>query len=246
MNIQKFYTKYGLCHSLLNDEAFIRSLNEGKIYEEEFIVDKIIPIIKEYKKNDKLVILDIGGHIGSHTLIYSKLLPNSNIYVFEPQKVLYNILNLNIESNKLNNVIAFNNAVGHKLCNCTISKYLYDGYNCEIEYGIDKNMNYGGIHLGIGGESVNMITIDSLNLPSCDYIKIDVEGAEPLVLMGALNTIKKYKPIIFFENSDKIVNNEMKESLNIDFNVLSSIEILENENYKIYNIDENNKIAIFI
>ena len=34
-----------------------------------------------------------------------------------------------------------------------------------------------------------------------DLIKIDVEGAELLVIEGAINTISKYKPIVVFEHS---------------------------------------------
>ena len=47
---------------------------------------------------------------------------------------------------------------------------------------------------------VELITIDSLNLDKLDFIKIDVEGYEPLVIEGGINTIKKYKPIITLES----------------------------------------------
>ncbi len=44
-----------------------------------------------------------------------------------------------------------------------------------------------------------------------DLIKIDVEGHEPFVLRGAIETIKKYRPVIFIElksaEGDKILRN---------------------------------------
>ena len=45
-------------------------------------------------------------------------------------------------------------------------------------------------------------TIDEImkNYSSCDYIKIDTEGSELLCVDGAVETIKKYKPIITLES----------------------------------------------
>jgi FkbM family methyltransferase len=44
-----------------------------------------------------------------------------------------------------------------------------------------------------------MITLDSLALPRCDLIKIDVEGMELNVLEGAANTISQHHPIVHAE-----------------------------------------------
>lgn len=51
------------------------------------------------------------------------------------------------------------------------------------------------------GIAVEATTIDALDLKP-DFIKIDVEGAEPLVLAGARNTIRKHSPLIYFEALD--------------------------------------------
>ena len=41
--------------------------------------------------------------------------------------------------------------------------------------------------------------VDSLNLARCDLIKIDVEGAEYGVLVGAGETIKRCQPVLYIE-----------------------------------------------
>lgn len=46
-------------------------------------------------------------------------------------------------------------------------------------------INYGGMRLGKGGEVIETIALDSLKLKSVSMIKIDVQGAEQLVLYGA-------------------------------------------------------------
>ncbi len=196
------------------------------------------------QKQNKLTILDIGGHIGTHTVLYSRLL-NCDVHTFEPQRKIFEILKKNVNDNNLSNCKTYNCAVGHQTIATTMSKMLYDGYDCEIEYDTNKTLNYGGMGLGKNGEKVQRIKIDDLNLPGCDYIKIDVEGAEILALIGAKTTIETYKPVIWYEHTDKFVTQEMIESLNIDFEIPSVNVFLQSLGYKIYNLDQYNLLAIF-
>jgi hypothetical protein len=50
---------------------------------------------------------------------------------------------------------------------------------------------------------VEMIAIDDLNLAACDFIKIDVQGMELDVLLGAEKTIRKFGPTIYTENETR-------------------------------------------
>lgn len=45
-------------------------------------------------------------------------------------------------------------------------------------------------------------TLDEFNLSNIDYIKIDVDGHEVSILQGAVNTIKKYSPLIVLEQEN--------------------------------------------
>lgn len=44
------------------------------------------------------------------------------------------------------------------------------------------------------------VTIDSLALPSLGFLKLDVEGSEPLALLGARATLERCRPIVLYEN----------------------------------------------
>ena len=47
-----------------------------------------------------------------------------------------------------------------------------------------------------------MYTLDQFNLQDVDYIKIDVDGYEKKVVQGAIKTIKKYSPLLIFEQEN--------------------------------------------
>ena len=96
-----------------------------------------------------------------------------------------------------------------------------------------------------------MITIDSLELDNCDFLKIDVEGFEYLVVLGALKTITKYHPTIYFEcRDDKNISKELMEIGNIknldisnDKNIV--FRLLYNLGYRKWEIHEENILMIY-
>jgi len=114
---------------------------------------------------------------------------------------LYEILSRNVIVNNLSErVKVLKTAVSHEIRNCTLS---------SLEKVYDTNQhghNKGGLGIGEGGEKIDIITLDSLNLPGLDFLKIDVEGAEGLVIQGASETIRKYKPVIFFEHNYQTID----------------------------------------
>jgi hypothetical protein len=69
----------------------------------------------------------------------------------------------------------------------------------------DASNNFGGLGLGTwkDGERVPVVTIDSFNLPRCNFIKVDVEGMEGDVIAGAEQTIRRTRPLLYLENDRK-------------------------------------------
>lgn len=59
--------------------------------------------------------------------------------------------------------------------------------------------NAGAHYINTGPGDIPVITIDSLDLPACDFLCLDIEGFEPHALRGAEQTIRKFRPVIMFE-----------------------------------------------
>lgn len=234
-------TKYGYMSYYKNDQVFADSLRNGKIYEQDLVLNILSTHII-----DARMILDIGAHAGSHTILYKYINPDAEIYCFEPQKRMFDILCHNIEQNKFKKVHTYNCAAGHKNMMFTMSNASVDGENAnrQIDYGTDNRYNLGGLQIGKGGEEIKIITIDSLSLSNIDFMKIDVEGFEPMVIMGAEETIMKNKPVISFEHNHKNISKDILQSIGLE-KVKTTEEMLKDLGYNIKSIDnQGNFLAL--
>jgi len=236
LSITEANTSFGYISYFSNDFAFTNELVKGKIYEQDYVVKFLFDIIK--KSN---VIIDAGAHAGSHTIMYKSINPKATIYCFEPQINMYRLLKHNILKNDLQDVYAYNNALANKKAKTTLTGKISDGAakNMDIHYGGNIYSNLGGIKIGLGGEKVNTITIDSLNLKSCDFIKMDVEGFEPMVLLGAIKTIKKFKPTILFEDNTQRVSSDVLKEFGIKEEQYDTMNILKNIGYASIKLIDN-------
>lgn len=216
------------------DDAYIyRHMSQSCNIFESHIVNSVIKGIVE----KSTYILDVGANIGCHAVSYGNFNPNCKVWAFEPQSKLYDILERNVERNNLGDrVKTFRCAVAHASARATLASFdkVFDYTNGVV--------NKGGIGFGEGGEATDVITIDSLNLPGLDFMKIDVEGAEGLVIMGAAETIKKYKPVIFFEHNYQTIDAKM---VGID-HVPTPFEALVKLGYTVFEyVDWENYITFF-
>jgi len=144
---------------------------------------------------DKDVVLDIGANIGAHTLFLAKAVgPNGQVHAFEPQRIVFQTLCANMALNHIANAFCYDIALGKR-----------PGTVFVPQLRPWDHSNFGGLSLGNHqlGDVVEVKTIDSLNLSACSFIKIDTEGMELDVLMGAANTIKTLQPILYVENDRK-------------------------------------------
>ena len=75
-------------------------------------------------------------------------------------------------------------------------------------------------------------TLDSFKLKNVGLIKIDVEGNELKTIQGAEKTIKKYKPIVYFECADV-------HMINYNYGSGEIFDFFNNLNMQILDLDLN-------
>lgn len=158
-------------------------------------------------------IIDVGGFIGDSCLILSPL-TNRKVYTFEAVEENYELLLKTISLNHLENIVPEKLALGASdgeiainvagSCSSTVSPSAP-----AIEYQ----------------EKVKMTSLDSYlanrNDINVGLIKVDIEGAEQEFIKGAIETIRKHRPVLLlsiYHNADDFFQiKPMIENLNLGY-----------------------------
>ena len=150
-------------------------------------------IIKNFIDKKFGGIIDIGAHLGDKTKVILKFYPKDNYYLFEPFNNYYQILKEKFKNNE--NIQIFKKGVSDKID----EKSFYTSDNIIHAEGFSL---YKTKYLE-NEEKIKVLNLDSINFKEkIKLIKIDAEGHEPEILIGASNLILKDKPILLIETSD--------------------------------------------
>ena len=157
--------------------------------------------MKKYLENGDTMI-DIGANIGYETIVGASLVsPNGRVHSFEPLPNLVSQIKESLSENSLTNVTIHNKAAGDSSGELIL-------YTHSEDAGLTSTINKNNYQSKL---TVPVVTLDEeLKDIKPKLIKIDVEGYELETLNGAKNIIEKSKPVIVFEFSPHLYEQEYK------------------------------------
>ena len=153
--------------------------------------------IENFEENG--VLWDIGANIGLYTC-YAAKLKNTSVYAFEPSVFNIELLTKNVFINKLSKKVTIVplplvDKIKESEFNMTSKDIGGSSSTFDKDYTYDGSKLKKEFHYKMLGVTMNDC-VNVLKIKQPDYIKIDVDGIEHLILEGGNQILKKIKGII--------------------------------------------------
>jgi len=184
------------------------------------------------------VVIDAGANLGCYTIPFAERVGRQGkVLAFEPFRWLYQITTANVALNGLSNVYAYNVALGESkrsfLSRPPQLRFFSSPGGVKVNYAPQEgtpgaqekesnmNQNLQMYDFETEPEETLMVSLDELLTPgqtdikvppinNIKLIKIDVEGMETNIIVGAQRAITQFKPIIWSENADYFEKNDVQ------------------------------------
>jgi len=188
------------------------------------------------------IIFDVGTFVGASSLIFSKLVGlKGKVLGFEPNPFNRNRSFINISNNPSlsKNIFIYPIAIGDDEGDreMLLSSEIDSGYSSTSRLkGSHSKLHDSELPEGFEKIFVKVKTLDAFvkeNRIIPDIIKVDIEGAEHNFLLGGLETLRKYKPVLYIE-------------IHSEYCAIRCFEILRSIGYSVTIINEepDNRIMI--
>jgi FkbM family methyltransferase len=175
-----------------------------------------LPLLNEFVHRG-FTVVDVGAFCGDHTEYYAKRVGSrGSVYAFEPNPKAFECLEYNMKGKE--NVVCFKRGVSDK----------------RHTIGLAHDINAGATHAIAEGD-IQCVALDEINLPECDFIKMDCEGMEVKALKGASLTIKKFAPTMLIEVNESALERQGESRASL-------LALLDSMGYEYRNLYKNESI----
>ena len=213
----------------LNHESYIENKILKNGIHSLFILDEIVTNIKPNS-----IFIDVGANIGSISIPVANLMAKEGVEVIscEASQAMCERFSSNVTLNTIENILINESAIFSHDNGITFYEQKLTNNNMGLSSS-RKNFDIGEFV----EREVDSISIDSLyqslnTSKSISVIKIDVQGGEIDVLLGASEVIKNHKPVFIFEHEDEYHDNAISVKNKIK-------SIFDRNGYDLYVLDSN-------
>ncbi len=169
--------------------------NDRVIFNQVWLNNVYLPNGFEIKDDD--IVIDIGAHIGLFAVLAAFYAKKGKIYAFEPVKENFELLNENINQNKITNILTYNKAVSGdgEMRDFVLSS----GSNAAHSFDYTDSKSSKKVKV----QTVRLEDfINENEIKKIDFFKIDCEGAEYEIIFNLPKNLLKIIKKIGMEYHD--------------------------------------------
>jgi len=219
------------------DDIKLRLINPLEYQQKTFLLGKLLEPEVTHTicsvLRPGMTFFDIGANLGYYTLLASKIVGSGGeVHAFEPAPVQFRHLSLNVRINRSKNVRLNNLALAERSGDREL--FLSDGWNQGVH-------SFAKIPGSAHSRLVQCISldeyVDGTGVAQIDVMKMDVEGAELLVLSGGKRTLAGLHPrVIIFEACDQHARAQGYTTSEVK-------QLLTESGYRIFRLDSSAQLV---
>lgn len=186
--------------------------------------------LKSFLTKD-MVFVDVGANQGEFSLFAASKVTDGKVLAFEPTSYQLGLLKTNKDLNHFDNLVINDYGLFDKPDTVNV----YTNYEVELHGGEHEGLSsmYKSDQRSVLEDTIDLKVFDDVyfeKLERCDFVKIDIEGAELPALQGMRKTISKFKPQLLIE-----MNRETFLQAGYELeDVLSFLDEFNYKGYKVY------------
>ncbi len=201
LDVSLAYNEYGAYCMPVSSQH--RTLNQRVLKGEVFEPDTIRFMMENAKEGD---IIHAGTFFGDFLPALAKgVSDKAKIWAFEPNPESYRCAQITMVLNDIHNVSLIQAGLGATSSKINMTTKSKKGVSLGGSSTIDSK-----VIAGENTEEIDVLTIDE-SVPesrSISILQLDVEGFEKQALMGAMETIKRCRPILILEDDHGLTKSE--------------------------------------
>jgi FkbM family methyltransferase len=170
------------------------------------------------------IVLDIGAHVGSFSIVFGSCVPKGKVLAFEPNPLTFKTLEKNSKDNPDYNIIPYNHAATLETKNYTF--YYSDpetygngmnGGNFDAIDRKDEAKQFHSTPVEVSGVNVYNFLLENYKdeLDKIKFIKTDTEGYDKEVLKTLAPLINRNRPVLMVEAFIGLTKEEIEDYYNV-------------------------------
>ena len=198
------------------DQAILNYIVENKKIWAKDEMDFVLGYFDSISSRPSTVI-DIGANVGTSVVYFrDRLGEDTGFYAIEPVTDNYNLLNANCAVNGFTDIKTFKTGISDCSGEAAMDINPNNMGNCKIAGTDSDRLVQCETDETYVGETIKLITLDSLiseekiDAGQVSLFWIDVEGHEPEVFKGGMNTFRNSDPVVFMEFNPRLYKHNVR------------------------------------